>query len=49
MYKYLVFNDDRWDYTRYDFNNFSRDTRFAASFLDATQTDYSEFKKTRVK
>lgn len=45
MYKYLVFNDDTWDYTRYDFKNYFKDTRFAASFLDATRTDYSEFKK----
>ncbi|HEX6226614.1 MAG TPA: tannase/feruloyl esterase family alpha/beta hydrolase [Chryseolinea sp.] len=45
MYKYLVFNDDTWDYSRYSFSNYVKDTRFAASFLDATQTDYSEFKK----
>jgi feruloyl esterase len=49
MYKYLVFNDETWDYTRYDFKNYARDTRFAASFLDATQTDYNEFKKNKGK
>ena len=45
MYKYLVFNDSTWDYTKYSFNNFSEETRFASSYLDATSTDYSEFKK----
>ncbi len=49
MYKYLVFNDETWDYSRYDFKNYFKDTRFAASFLDATQTDYSEFKKNKGK
>jgi hypothetical protein len=49
MYKYLVFNDETWDYTRYDFKNYFRDTRFAASFLDGTQTDYGEFKKSKGK
>jgi hypothetical protein len=45
IFKYLVFNDPNWDYTKYDFKRFSDDTRFASSFLDATQVDYSEFKK----
>jgi hypothetical protein len=49
MFKYLVFNDSAWDYTRYDFKNYSRDTQLAASFLDATQTDYSNFKKNKGK
>jgi feruloyl esterase len=49
MYKNLVFNDPTWDFTHYDFKNYFRDTRFAASFLDATQTDYSEFKKNKGK
>ncbi len=45
MFKYLVFNDPEWDYTKYDFKNYFKETRYAASFLDATQADYSEFKK----
>jgi feruloyl esterase len=45
VYKYFVFNDASWDYSTYDFKNYFNDTRFAASFLDATQGDYSEFKK----
>ena len=49
MYKNLVFNDSTWDFTRYEFKNYPRDTRFAASFLDATKVDYSEFKKNKGK
>ncbi len=45
MYKYLVFNDSTWDHTKYDFKDFFKETSFASSFLDATNTDYSEFKK----
>jgi feruloyl esterase len=45
MFKYLVFNDSTWDYKKYDFDNFFKETSFASSFLDATDTDYSEFKK----
>jgi len=45
LYKYLVFNDANWDYSKYDFKKFFDETRFASSFLDATSVDYSEFKK----
>lgn len=45
MYKYLVFNDPEWDYTKYDFKGYFDDTQFASSYLDATNVDYSEFKK----
>jgi hypothetical protein len=45
IFKYFVFNDPDWDYTRYDFSDYFRDTKYASSFLDATQTDYSQFKK----
>jgi len=45
MYKYLVFNNPDWDYTKYDFKNYFQETQFASSFLDATSVDYSEFKK----
>lgn len=45
MFKYLVYNDPAWDYTQYDFKGFFEETRYASAYLDATQTDYSEFKK----
>jgi feruloyl esterase len=45
MYKYLVFNNPDWDYTKYDFKNYFNETNYASSFLNATQVDYSEFKK----
>ena len=45
MFKFLVYNDPSWDYTKYDFKNFFEETRYASSYLDATQTDYSDFKK----
>ena len=44
MYKYLVFNDPTWDYKDYDFKTYTDDTMYAASYLDATQTDYDAFK-----
>ena len=45
MFKYLVYNDPSWDYSKYDFKNFFKETRYASSYLDATQTDYGDFKK----
>jgi tannase/feruloyl esterase len=45
MFKYLVFQNSNWDYSSYDFSNFSNTTRYASSYLDATSTDYSAFKK----
>ena len=45
IFKYFVFNDPDWDYTKYDFSSYVKDTKYASSFLDATQTDYSEFKR----
>ena len=45
IFKYFVFNDPDWDYTKYDFSDYFKETKYASSFLDATQTDYSEFKK----
>jgi tannase/feruloyl esterase len=44
MFKYLVFNDPSWDYTRYEFSNFKKDTALAASFLNATNPDLDAFK-----
>ena len=45
VYKYFIFNDSDWDYSKYDFNNYFKETEFVASYLDATQADYSGFKK----
>ena len=45
IFKYLIFNNPNWDYSKYDFKNFSAQTMYASSYLDATRTDYSEFKK----
>jgi len=45
MFKYLVFNDQAWDYSKYDFSDFLKETKYASAYLDATQTDYTEFKK----
>ncbi len=44
MFKYLIYHDPDWNYATYDFSTFHKDTRFAASFLNATNTDYSAFK-----
>jgi feruloyl esterase len=42
--KYLVFNNPDWDYSTYDFSNYARDTRLAASFLNATNPDLDALK-----
>lgn len=44
MFKYLVFQDPTWDYSKFDFTDFDKHTRYASSYLDATSTDYSAFK-----
>jgi Tannase and feruloyl esterase len=44
IFKYLIFNDPDWDYSKYDFSNFERDTRLAGTYLNATNADLSEFK-----
>ena len=41
--KYLVFNDSTWDYSKYNFSDFYKDTHYASAYLDATSTDYSAF------
>lgn len=45
MFKYLVFQDPDWDYSSYDFSDFSNTTAYASSYLDATSTNYGAFKK----
>jgi feruloyl esterase len=44
IFKYLIFNNPDWDYTTYDFSNFDRDARLAASYLNATNPDLAAFK-----
>jgi len=44
MFKYLFFQNPDWDYLKYDFSNFSQDTRYASAYLNATSTDYGAFK-----
>lgn len=45
IFKYFIFNDSTWDYTKYDFRDFFKQTAYAASYLDATLTDYSHFRQ----
>lgn len=49
MFKYLVYNNPSWDYSQYNFKNFFKETQYASSFLDATQTDYSGLKNLKGK
>ena len=44
IFKYLIFNEPDWDYSKYEFGNFERDARLAASFLNATDPDLAGFK-----
>ena len=44
VFRYLVFNNPDWDYSTYDFAHFTRDTRLAASFLNATNPDLDRLK-----
>lgn len=44
FFKYFVFGDPKWDYTRYDFSTWKEDTRLVSTFIDATDPDLSAFK-----
>ena len=44
IFKYLIFNQAEWDYSTYDFSNFERDTRLAASYLNATNPNLDALK-----
>jgi feruloyl esterase len=44
FFKYLVFNDPSWDYSRYDLSSWRRDTKFASTYMDATNPDLDAFK-----
>src|SRR5262249_38008109 len=45
IFKYLVFNDPAFDYSRYDLKNWKHDTALAATYLNATSSDLSAFKQ----
>jgi feruloyl esterase len=49
VFKYFVFNQPDWDYSKYDFSNFEKDTQLAASFLNATNPDLDGFKNRKGK
>ena len=44
LYKYFVFDDPDWDYTRYDFSNWREAVAETAAILNATDTDLSAFR-----
>ena len=44
IFKFLVFDNPDWNYATYDFSNYANDSRLAASFLDATNTDLGGLK-----
>ena len=44
IFKYLVFNDPQWDYTKYELNNLKKDTAQAAAYLNATDPNLDAFK-----
>jgi len=45
IFKYLIFNDPNWDYSKYDFSTFEHDTQLAASYLNANNPNLSGLKK----
>ena len=45
LFRYFVFNDPGWMPYNYDFSNFPEDTKFASSYLDITDPDFSAFSK----
>src|SRR4051812_21257127 len=44
LFKYIVFNDPDWDYTKYDLSTWKTDTQRTATYLNATNPDLSGFK-----
>ncbi len=49
VFKYLIFNQPDWDYSKYNFSQFDRDSRLAASFLNATNPDLDGLKSRKGK
>jgi tannase/feruloyl esterase len=44
FFKYLVFNDPAWDYSRYDLSTWRKDTKLTSTFMDATSPNLGAFK-----
>ncbi|HEY6213588.1 MAG TPA: tannase/feruloyl esterase family alpha/beta hydrolase [Vicinamibacterales bacterium] len=44
FFKYFVFNDPSWDYTKYDVANTRKDAAMAATFMNATDAKLEGFK-----
>ena len=44
LYKYFVFGDPAWDYTRYDFSTWTEDVAETAEILNATESDLGPFR-----
>ena len=44
IYKYFIANDPTWDYSRYDLDNWKKDSALPATFLNATNPDLDAFK-----
>ena len=45
MFKYFIFHDPAWDYTKYDLSTWKKDTALAAGYLNATDPNLDAFKK----
>jgi len=45
MFKHFIFGDPAWDYSRYDFANYRKESARAGSLLNATNPDLAAFKK----
>ena len=43
MFKYIIYDDPKWDYSKYQFANFDQDTARAAEILNATDVDLTKF------
>jgi feruloyl esterase len=43
MFKYIIYDDPEWDYSKYQFANWDEDTRRAAEILNATDVDLGKF------
>src|SRR5262249_8686372 len=44
IWRYLIFNDPSWDYSKYDLSTWKKDTARAATYLNATSPDLDRFK-----
>jgi feruloyl esterase len=44
FFKFIVFNDPSWDYTKYDLANYKKDTELTASYMNAADPNLDAFK-----